>query len=153
MFAKSNIQYAYFVESVSRKFTLKKNTCSNKDAAPISSTLKLKLQPTRYMGGQVRTTERYGLGAVQKNVMFLRMNPRKSAITADEQAARLNFAAAVAKRKAWKGSLQTVTAIRQDWDNPAVVSRGGVQKKGYTINGWVFAVAYNNPESENWPQN
>ncbi len=153
MQAKSNIKYAYFVESVSRKFTLRKNTCTSKNAAPTGSTLQLKLEPTRYMGGQVRTTFRAGLGTVTKNVMFLRFNPRATQIGANEQAVQNAFKAAVAKRKVWLESLQDAAAIANDMRNDSVVSRGGVPKQGYTLRGWVFAVAYNNPSAEHWPSN
>lgn len=153
MQAKSNIKYAYFIEGVSRKFTLRKNVCTAKDAAPLSSTLQLKLEPTRYMGGQVRTTYRAGLGTVTKNVMFLRFNPRTSQITADEQSAQNAFKAAVAKRKLWLETLADAAAIASDMRNDSVVARGGVPKKGYTLRGWVFAVAYRNPSAEHWPAN
>lgn len=137
MALKNPIKYAYFVENVSRKFTLRKNKCSQKNTYGTFTA-----EPTRYMGGAVRQNKRFGYGLEQKNYMFLRFNPRSTAVTSDERALRAQFTTAVALRKAWKGNLQTVALLVDAWADQTNGSAKGVHKLGYTFNGWLFAVAY-----------
>lgn len=137
MARKNPIKYAYFVENVSRKFTLRKNKCSQDNTYGIFTT-----EPTRYMGGAVRQNSRFGYGLEQKNYMFLRFNPRSTAVSSDERQLRTQFATAVALRKAWKGNLQTVAQLVAAWGDQTNGSAKGVHKLGYTFNGWLFAVAY-----------
>ena len=80
MAVKPSIKYAYFVENVSRKFTLRKNKCSQNNTYG-----NFTADPTRYMGGAIRTNKRFGYGIETKNVMFLRFNPRSTPVTADER--------------------------------------------------------------------
>lgn len=137
MAVKPSIKYAYFVENVSRKFTLRKNKCSQKNTYG-----NFTADPTRYMGGAIRTNKRFGYGIETKNVMFLRFNPRSTPVTADERQIRTYFGTAAALRKAWKGNLQTVALLVDAWADPTNGSAKGVHKLGYTFNGWLFAVAY-----------
>lgn len=137
MAIKPSIKYAYFVDNVSRKFTLRKNKCSQNNTYG-----KFTAQPTRYMGGAVRQNSRFGYGLEQKNFMFLRFNPRSTAVTSDERQIRTQFATAVALRKAWKGNLQTVALLVDAWADTTNGSAKGIHKLGYTFNGWLFAVAY-----------
>ena len=125
MALKNPIKYAYFVENVSRKFTLRKNKCSQKNTYG-----NFTAEPTRYMGGAVRNNSRFGYGMEQKNYMFLRFNPRRN-----------NFGVAAKLRMNWKTSLQTVALLVEAWADPTNGSAKGVHKLGYTFNGWLFAVA------------
>lgn len=150
MIEKSSIKYAYFIEGVSRKFTLRKNTCS-KGVVSLGKTVRL--EPTRYMGGQVRTYNRSGLGTVQKNVMFLRFNPVTAAITADQQAVRVGFTAASRRVSAWMNDLTQIPTILNAWKDDSVKKRGNVYKEGYTMRGWLFAIAMANNSPEQFPAN
>lgn len=148
---KPSIKYAYFVEEVSRKFTLRKNKCSQSNTYGTFTA-----DPARYMGGAVRKNPRFGYGLEKKNYMFLRFNPRSTAVTSDERAMQTTFATAAALRKTWLKSLQTVAEIKGDWDAIDNGSCSGVHKLGYTFRGWVFAVAYKVVEgggtaSSQWP--
>ena len=148
---KPSIKYAYFVDNVSRKFTLRKNKCSQSNSYG-----NFTAEPTRYMGGAVRKNSRFGYGLENKNYMFLRFNPRSTAVTADERALRTQFSAAVALRKAWKGNLQTVALLVAAWQDQTNGSAKGIHKLGYTFNGWLFAVAYaviadGGSASSEWP--
>lgn len=151
MSLKTTIKYAYFVDNVSRKFTLRKNTCSpSKTVGPYDT------EPMRYMGGAVRQDARFGIGLVQKNFMFLRFNPRSSAVSSDETLARLAFGTASKLAKAWKANLTTMQAITTAWKADDNGTASGVAKKGYTFFGWIFAVAYQvvqggGSASSEWP--
>ena len=139
MYQKPSINYAYFVEDVSRKFTLKKNKCSNKTLGTVA------LEPARYMGGAVRNNKRFDTVSttpVKKNYMFLRFNPRTSTASADELALRLAFTRAAKLREYWKTTLVEGQKAVQAWNESSNGSASGVHKKGYTYLGWLFAVAY-----------
>lgn len=137
MATNRTIKYAYFVENVSRKFTLRKNTCSQNNQFG-----NFVAEPARYMGGAVRQNSRFGYGREQKNFMFLRFHPRSTAVSSDERLMRTQFATAAALRKKWKGNLQTVAQLVAAWGDHTNGSAQGVHKLGYTFNGWLFAVAY-----------
>lgn len=139
MFEKSSINYAYFVEDVSRKFTLRKNKCTNN---PMGVT---DVEPVRYMGGAVRTNLRFDTKAVtpvKKNYMFLRFNPRTSGPSASEVQLRQFFTLASKASNIWYKTLASLPLILQDWKEPSNGTINGVAKKGYTLRGWLFAVAY-----------
>lgn len=131
------IKYAYFVENVSRKFTLRKNKCSQKNTYG-----NFTAQPTRYMGGAVRQNSRFGYGLESKNYMFLRFNPRSTPVTSDESLLRTQFGTAAKLRSVWKKDLSVVAALVQAWSDPTNGTAKGIHKLGYTFNGWLFAVAY-----------
>ena len=136
MALKPSIKYAYFVDNVSRKFTLRKNKCSQ-----INTFGTFTAEPTRYMGGAVRKNSRFGYGVDNKNYMFLRFNPRTSPVSSDERTQRNNFGVAAKLRKNWKASLQTAALLVEAWSDPTNGSAKGVHKLGYTFDGWLFAVA------------
>lgn len=151
MALKNPIKYAYFVENVSRKFTLRKNKCSQKNTYG-----NFTAEPTRYMGGAVRNNSRFGYGMEQKNYMFLRFNPRSTPVTSDERQHQTLFATAAKLRNAWKKNLSTVAVLVQAWSDPSNGTAKGIHKLGYTFNGWLFAVAYavvgdGGSETSQWP--
>ena len=85
---------------------------------------------------------RFGYGLVEKNVMFLRFNPRSTAVSADEVLKRQNFGIAAKLARAWRTDLTTIQAISAAWKDESNGTAKGVAKKGYTLRGWIFAVAY-----------
>lgn len=132
-----SIKYAYFVDNVSRKFTLRKNKCSQKNTYG-----KFTAEPTRYMGGAVRGNSRFGYGLEQKNYMFLRFNPRSTPVTSEENLLRTQFSTASKLRNTWRKDLSIVATLFEAWSDPSNGSAKGVHKMGYTFMGWLFAVAY-----------
>lgn len=151
MALKPAIKYAYFVENVSRKFTLRKNKCSL-----VNTFGNFTAEPTRYMGGAVRHNSRFGYGSEQKNYMFLRFNPRSTPVTSDERLLQTQFGTAAKLRNAWKKNLSIVTTLIQAWSDPSNGTAKGIHKLGYTFNGWLFAVAYavvgdGGSEASPWP--
>ena len=137
MALKNPIKYAYFVENVSRKFTLRKNKCSQRNTFG-----NFTAEPTRFMGGAVRTNKRFGYGVEQKNFMFLRFNPRSTAVTSDERVLRNNFGTAAKLKNVWRKDLAIIATLITAWNDPSNGSAKGVHKSGYTFDGWLFAVAY-----------
>lgn len=151
MALKPSIKYAYFVDNVSRKFTLRKNKCSQSNTFG-----QFTAEPTRYMGGAVRNNSRFGYGMEQKNYMFLRFNPRSTAVSSDERLLQTQFGTAAKLRNAWKKDLSIVATIANAWADPTNGSAKGIHKLGYTFYGWLFAVAYavvsdGGSESSPWP--
>lgn len=149
--ANPTIGYAYFVEDVSRKFTLRKNKCSQNNAYGVYTAT-----PAKYMGGAQRKDRRFGYGIAKKNYMFLRFNPRSTAVTAEERQQRTNFGVAAKLRAAWNQDLAVVTQMLSAWQNPTNGTASGVAKLGYTFKGWLFAVAYavvndGGSETSPWP--
>lgn len=136
MSVQKKIKYAYFVESVSRKFTLVKNKCSQNNTTGVFTA-----EPARYMGGGVRRNSRFGYGLEEKNYMFLRFNPRTSAMDASEKARQEQFSTAAKLRKAWKANLATAAQMAAAWKDPSNGTANGIAKAGYTSNGWFFVVA------------
>lgn len=151
MSKKATINYAYFVDNVSRKFTLRQNKCSlQAGAGPFTP------EPARFMGGSVRKYARFGFGLEQKNVMFLRFNPRTSGASSDETIQRGNFSKASKLANSWAKNLAVIPTITAAWKDPSNGSSKGVYKQGYTLRGWMFAVAYavilgGGSESSEWP--
>lgn len=151
MALKPSIKYAYFVDNVSRKFTLRKNKCSQSNTFG-----QFTAEPTRYMGGAVRNNSRFGYGMEQKNYMFLRFNPRSTAVSSDERLLQTQFGTAAKLRNAWKKDLSIVATLVNAWADPTNGSAKGIHKLGYTFYGWLFAVAYavvgdGGSESSPWP--
>lgn len=139
MYQKSSINYAYFVEDVSRKFTLRKNKCTTK-ALGVTD-----VEPVRYMGGAVRTNLRFDTKAVTPvkiNYMFLRFNPRSSGPSSAEIQQRQAFSSSVRAASAWLKDLAAIPNILTDWKEQSNGSIKGVAKRGYTMRGWLVAVAY-----------
>lgn len=134
---KNKIQYAYFVDHVSRKFTLVKNKCSQNNQYG-----KFVATPAKYMGGAVRQNSRFGYGIEKKNYMFLRFNPRTSAASSDETLARQAFGLSSQAAVRWAKDLSQIATIVAAWKEPSNGSANGVHKNGYTLRGWLFAVAY-----------
>lgn len=141
--AKDLIKFAYPVESVQRKMTLRKNTAS--DVVSLSTgdgrVVALSKPVSRYMGAQVRTQSVKGLGIVKSNVLFVRFNKRSTPVTEDELAARLVFGKMSKLAKYWlKTSLQDTSAAREDYMNGNSVL--GVNPYGRTFYGYVRGVAH-----------
>lgn len=146
----SNIAYGSHLESVSRKFVPKKETCSGgTEAGPV------KLAASGWMGGGVRTSGRAGLGSCERNYVIMRANARLTQPTPNEIAIRTNFTKAVQGRNAIKKDLEQFPIIQIMWiggrygeknyegimNNPNL-KVNGVSGYGYTLWGWVMAAQF-----------
>lgn len=155
---KANIAYGSHLESVSRKFVPRKETCSSV-ATKIGPTF---LDASGWMGGGVRHTYRAGLGYCERNYVVMRVNARSTAPTANELQQRENFAAVIAGRQAILADLTQIGRVQTMWKggkvgstyyegamNDMSITVNGVSAKGYTFKGWLFAVQHagltNNP--------
>lgn len=136
---KSNISFMPVVESISRKFALRRETCVEKKIGDKV------VAPIKYMGSGTRTVKVAGYGAVNKNYFFMRKYQRTSPISEDEQQARINFTAVSKWVTAAMKSLQSLTQNQEKWlqaSEDITKKIHGVSAAGYeSMRGWMFAVA------------
>lgn len=134
---KSNITFMPVVESISRKFALRRETCSTKTFGD-----KI-IAPVQYMGSGARRHYVAGMGIVSKNYFFMRKFARSTPITSDEQLNRSYFESVSKWNKlVWK-SLSVLTQNQEKWEQAvADLSKTikGVSAKGYNRLGWSFAI-------------
>lgn len=137
----ASIQFAYPVESVSRKLTLRKNTASaNGKVSTENGIVHFSKQASRFMGAGVKNNLRSLSGAEKKNYLFIRFNQRSTPVSADEIALRSAFTLSVKLAKKWAQDIVHITAIRRAWLSGE--TRKGVPAAGYTFRGWLTAVGY-----------
>ena len=135
---KSNIAFMPVVESISRKFALRRETCATKNVGD------KEIAPLQYMGSGTRTRKIAGYGTIKKNYFFMRKYPRNSIISVDEQMNRTDFLK-ISKwnRALWK-NLQHLTENQEKWNEACEdISKTikGVSAAGYeTYRGWSFAI-------------
>lgn len=139
-----SVAYQPVVESISRKFVRKSDTCSHgKKIGPV------KTEASGWMGGAVRKTARPGLGECTKNYLVIRSQARTSVIKPDEIVKRTIFAEAVRGRNHIVHDLMQLTQVQQKFiEARDALAQGerkamnGVFVEGYTFYGWVMAVQY-----------
>lgn len=102
MGAKHTIAFLTGIESVSRKFAPRQETCAN-----VSSSKKIRY---KWLGAGVRTMATKDMDTHSVNFLVVRKNPRVSAITADELAARSKFVTVHAAVIARSKNLTTIAA-------------------------------------------
>lgn len=134
---KSNISFMPVVESISRKFALRRETCSKKKIGD------KEIGPDQFMGAGVRKHFVAGLGTVKRNYFFMRKNARSTFVTDNEQLNRSYFES-VSKwnKQVWK-SLSVLTQNQEKWEEAlADLSKTikGVSAAGYNRIGWSFAI-------------
>lgn len=136
----SNITYIPVVEHISRKFALRKETVSLKQfrGDPLVSVQ----MSTGYMGAGVRRKVVDG-GTMLTNYLFLRKNPRTSAISAAEIQARIDFTACQQWVKEAQEDLGAITDNQIKYHECRYNGRTiqGVSAKDYMMRGFMFAVA------------
>lgn len=136
----SNINFAYAVEGISRKFALRREKATNKTVGPYD------IPGHTYMGCVSRTVNLAGYGSVVKNRFFIRKPFTMGAPSADTIAQRNAFKVCVRwANEAWT-DLNALTHNQQMWQEAiADTSKTieGVSAAGYqTPRGWSMAVAY-----------
>lgn len=135
---KSNIAFMPVVESISRKFALRRETCSTKQVGE-----KI-VAPVQYMGSGTRTRKIAGYGTINKNYFFMRKYGRTSPISVEEQINRTNFLKVSKWNKALWKNLTHLTETQQKWVDACEdlsLTIKGVSAAGYeTPKGWSFAI-------------
>lgn len=136
---KSNISFMPVVESINRKFALRRETCSEKLVG------EKVIEPIKYMGAGTRTKSVAGYGSVNVNYFFMRKFARASAVTADERTARLLFGVISKAVAALMKDLNQLSLIQNMWRQAiADFSKtiNGISAYGRDFRGWVWAVQY-----------
>lgn len=146
---KGSVGYQPIVESVSRKFVPRKETCRrSREYGPVT------VLSSGWMGGAVRNTSRGVIGASTKNYLVVRANARQSNYSTAELQRQLFFTRVSAATNALMKDLNQISVIQMMWlraigdDKDKFIN--GVSAYGYTFKGWIFAVQYaggvRNPE-------
>lgn len=135
---KSNISFMPVVESISRKFALRRETCATKNVGD-----KI-IAPVQYMGSGTRTRNIAGYGKINKNYFFMRKYARTTGSSVAEQLNRTNFLNVSKWNKALWKNLTHLTETQQKWVEACEdlsLTIKGVSAAGYeTPKGWTFAI-------------
>lgn len=105
MAAKHTIAFLTGIESISRKFAPRTETCAN-----VSSKRKIRY---KWLGSGVRYMATKDLDTHAVNFLVVRKNPRTTDITENEVNARLKFTSCRASVKARMKNLTTITADQE----------------------------------------
>ena len=136
---KSNISYMPVVEGISRKFALRRETCSNK-------TVGNKIIAAKgWMGGSVRTYNLGGYGKVSKNVFVIRKFGSIIPASTSQVQVRHIFEMANKAVSTQLKDLMQMTTIQNLYIgglSDLTKTVAGVSVKGYTYRGWVTAVDF-----------
>lgn len=148
---KNNLVLAYPIESVSRKFALRRETAGEKSVTDAGDGSKsVEIPSTKFMGGMVRTRKvMTGTGKIEQfsqQLLFVKKYGRSTSLNADEQRNRNYFAKASEGASHIMKDLMQISYVQQQWMNALNdpnVHPNGVSRKGYgNIRDWVFAVQY-----------
>lgn len=148
---KNNLQLSYPIESVSRKFALRRETAGNKSVSDAGNgTKSVNIPSTKFMGGMVRyrkvMTGENKIEQFPQQLLFVKKYGRSSALKTDEIAARNLFAIVSAGVAVIMKDLMQISFVQQSWDRALTDKNykpNGVSRIGYdTIRDWVFAVQY-----------
>lgn len=138
----STISFMPAVSGISRKFALRKETCTTKDLSRGNS--ELTIPGVAYMGASVRNVSVVGYGPVQKNVLFFRRPMAKPIPTAGQLEVRARFQ----QVNQWvRDAFEDLSAMQTNmtrWrDAKADLSKtiSGVSARGYqSMSGWMKGV-------------
>lgn len=147
--AIENIKFQFPVESINRKLTLKKNTASNTMKVSTESGTRVSVAKpvSRYFGSGTRKSLRKGVGAVYTNYLFIRFNPRSTAVSSDETLARQRFGFCTTRTQKLRKALSQIAAIAASYNNGATVEN--VSPYGMTLYQYILNVClaqYDNNE-------
>lgn len=136
---KNNINFMPAVESMSRKFVPRKETCGNKTVG------KKLIKGKGWIGSAVRQGFAAGYGPYSKNYVVIRKHARSSALSTTEMQAQSRFTAAAKIAYFQRHSLDQAAILRQMWleaREDTTLTVKGISAAGYDFNGWIFAVDY-----------
>lgn len=131
----SNITFMPVVETISRKFALRRETCTLKTSQQKES------NTFNYMGSGARV-KMFNGGLVTQNYFFMRKNARTSALSADETTNRSNFTAVAIWRKAVREDLSKLSSNQAKYRESLQQNKTieGVWAGDYSFSGFIFAV-------------
>ena len=140
----SNIGYMPVVESISRKFALRKEKVGNKLYRNGTKMVKMS---SGFMGGAVRKA-RVNDQLINVNYFWMRKNARTSPLSNREREIRQNFTICRASAYATYHNLANTTKIQADFFGQTLAGgyvgvrrRAGIWAGDYTtIEGWIFAI-------------
>lgn len=131
----SNITFLPVVETISRKFALRRETCTLKTSQQKES------HTLSYMGSGARV-KMFNGGLVTQNYFFMRKNARQTPLSTDETMNRSNFTACAKWRSALRQDLAKISAnqakYRESLNEHKKIK--GVWAGDYSFDGFVFAV-------------
>ena len=115
-----NIQYMAPIESISRKFALRKEIANQSG-----------LIPCKFFGGMVKTSDNVKVGNAARNLFFMRKYGRSSAATTKELANRGRFATVAAATRARMKDLGTLTQDQLNYEAQYNTANGKKSFYGY----------------------
>lgn len=134
MAIKATIGYIPVVESINRKFALRREKINNGEASPKC-----------YLGGMTRTIYRAGVGSISKNFLFLRKHAISVGPNADQLQIRQYFTLTAKSVSVITKDLAQITSVKNLWlqaeKNPALLMKG-VSAHGKTFRGWIWNVCF-----------
>lgn len=148
---KNNLVLAYPIESVSRKFALRRETAGEKSVSNAGDGSKsVEIPSNKFMGGMVRMRRvMTGVGKIEQfpqQLLFVKKYGRSTSLNTDEVRNRNYFAKASAGVAHIMKDLMQLSYVQQQYRNALNdpnIHPNGVSRKGYgTIRDWVFAVQY-----------
>lgn len=148
---KNNLVLSFPIESVSRKFALRRETAGEKSVLNAGDgTKSVEIPSTKFMGGMVRTRKvMTGIGKIEQfsqQLLFVKKYGRSTGITTDEVRARNLFKRASQGTAHIMKDLMQISYVQLQFNlalNDPNVHPNGVSRKGYdAIRDWVFAVQY-----------
>lgn len=139
-YKSENIQYITPIETIRRKFALKREKAGlkkvNKDVAQVN----------KFFGGAQRKGYAAGMGEYHLNYVFFKKNNRTTAPSTNEITLRETFAVVSRGVQHIRHDLSQITRTQQMWltavQNPTSKAINGVVAYGYNYPGWIFAVQY-----------
>lgn len=138
---QNNITFMPVVESISRKFALRKEKCTKTSLRDG----KVVIDGISFMGAGVRQSYAAGYGSFKKNYFFMRKNPRSTPVKSAEVARRKVFGDASECVAHITTDLMQITQIYDLWEQAVAnltLKMKGISAKGYNYRGWIFAVCY-----------
>lgn len=148
---KNNLVLSYPIESVSRKFALRRETAGEKTITNAGGGAKsVEIPSTKFMGGMVRMRRvMTGTGKIEQfpqQLLFVKKYGRSTGVSTEEVAARNLFSKASKGASVILKDLMQISYVQAQWIaalNDQNVHPNGVGRKGYSnIRDWVMAVQY-----------
>lgn len=134
---QSTIGFASGIDSVSRKFVPRKETCGEKTVG------KKKFGALKWFGSSVRTNWAAGYGSYQINAFVVRRNKRATVASTEELTNRSHFSASSTATSEITLDLGQIGRVNNMWKQAKVDFTkhvSGVSARGYNRNGWIFAI-------------
>ncbi len=144
MALKATIGYIPTVESINRKFALRREKINHGEASPKC-----------YLGGMTRTIYRAGQGTIAKNFLFMRKHAINVPPTAEQLEIKQLFTLTTKSVSFIMKDISQLTSVKNLWlqakENPALLIKG-ISAYGKTYRGWIWSVCWVRYAYEETPQ-